>query len=45
MTSRSDWKDDQKLEAALRSLAVTNLEDKEILGLVYRDFPDYEWSS
>ena len=40
----SDWKDDEKLEAALRSLVATNLKHKEIFGLVCRDFPDYEWS-
>ena len=44
MTSCSDWKDDEKLEAALRSLVTTNLKDKEIFSLVCRDFPDYEWS-
>ena len=44
MTSWSDWKDDEKLEAALRSLAATNLKHKEIFGLVCRDFPDFEWS-
>ena len=44
MTSWSDWKDEQKLEAALISLIETNLKDKEILGLVCWEFPDYEWS-
>ena len=44
MTSWSDWKDDEKLEAALRSLVATILKHKEIFGLVCRDFPDYEWS-
>ena len=42
MTSWSDWKDDEKPEAALRSLVATNLKHKEIFGLVCRDFPDYE---
>ena len=44
MTSWSDWKDDQKLEAGLRSFVATNLKHKEIFGLVCRDFLDYEWS-
>ena len=43
MTSSSDWKDDEKLEAALRLLIATNLKYKEIFGLVCRDFPDYEF--
>ena len=42
MTSWSDWKDDEKFEAALRSLVAINLKHKEIFGLVWRDFPDYE---
>ena len=44
MTSWSDWKDREKLEAALRSLVATNLRDKEIFGLACRHFPDYKWS-
>ena len=44
MRSWSDWKDDEKLEAALRSLVATNLKNKEIFVLVSWDFPDYEWS-
>ena len=41
MTSWSDWKDDEKIEAAL---IVTNLKTKEIFVLVCWDFPDYEWN-
>ena len=44
MTSWSDWKDDQKLKADLRSLVATNLKDKEIFSLVGWDLPYYEWS-
>ena len=44
MTSWSDWKDDEKLEAALRSLVAINLKHKEIFGLVCRDFLDYKWN-
>ena len=44
MTNWSDWKDDQKLETALRSLVATDLKVKDLFGLVCRDFPDYEWS-
>ena len=40
----SDWKDDEKLEAALRSLLMTSLKHKEVFGLVCRDFFDYKWS-
>ena len=42
MASWSNWKDDEKLEAALRSFVAINLKHEEILGLVCRDFPDYE---
>ena len=42
MASSSDWRDDEKLETALRSLVATNLEHKEIFGFVCRDFLDYE---
>ena len=42
MTSLSDWKDEEKLEAALRSIVVINLKHKDMFGLVCRDFPDYE---
>ena len=44
MTSWSDWKDDEKVEAALRSLVVTNLKNKKIFVLVCWDLPDYEWN-
>ena len=40
----SDWKDDEKLEAALRSLVATNLKLKKTFALVCRDFVDCEWS-
>ena len=42
MASWSDWKDDEKLEAALRSFVAINLKHEEIFGLVCRNFPDYE---
>ena len=42
MASWSAWKDDEKLEAALRLLVAINLEYKEIFGLVCPDFVDYE---
>ena len=42
MTSGSDWKDEEKLEAALRSILAINLKHKDIFGLVCRDFPGYE---
>ena len=35
-------KDDEKLEAALTSIAATNLKYKEMFGLVCWDFTDYE---
>ena len=38
----SDWKDDEKLDAALRSLVVNSLEHKEIFGLNYRNFSNCE---
>ena len=38
MTSQSDWKNDEKLQAALRSLVATNLKHKEIFSLAYRHF-------
>ena len=44
MTSSSDLKDDEKLEAALRSLVATSLKHKEIFGLVCQDPLDSEWS-
>ena len=33
MSSWMDWKDDEKLEGALRSLAAINLKHKELFGL------------
>ena len=44
MTSWSGWKDDEKLEAALRLLVATNLKHEQIYGLVWWIFLDYEWS-
>ena len=41
MTSWSDWKDEEKLEATLSSPVATNLKHKEILGVVYQDFQDF----
>ena len=38
MTGSSDWKEDEKREAALISLEVNNLKHKEIFGLVCQDF-------
>ena len=40
----SDWKEDEKLEAPLRSLVATNLKHKEKFALVCRDFLNYKWS-
>ena len=42
MRSWSDWKDEEKLEAALKSFVATNLKHTEIFDLVCRDFLDYE---
>ena len=46
MTSWNDCKDDEKVEAALRSVVATNLnlKNKEIFVLVCWDFQDYEWN-
>ena len=44
MTSWSDWKDDEKLDATLRSLVVISPKHKEIFGLACRDLSDYERS-
>ena len=38
MTSWSDRKDDELLEAALRSVLATHLKHKEIFGLVCWDY-------
>ena len=36
MTNSSDWKDDEKLETALRSLVASSLKHKEIFGFIIR---------
>ena len=40
MTSWSDWENDKKLEAALRSTVAIDLKHKEIFGLVCRVSPE-----
>ena len=40
----ADWKNDERLKLTLQNYVKQNLQRKEILDLVTRDFPDYKWS-
>ena len=40
----ADWKNDERLKLNLQNYVKQNLQRKQILDFVTRDFPDYKWS-
>ena len=39
----ADWKNDGRVKLNLQNYVKQNLQRKEILDFVTRDFPDYKW--
>ena len=40
----ADWKNDERLKLSLQNYVRQNIQRKEMLDFVTRDFPDYKWS-